>query len=265
MSFDTLVIDGDSLIYRCGFAAKDEPVENCLHSFKLQVQRIEEECACFLTRMYIKGKGNFRDTLAVTQKYKGNRTQPPPEHYEAIKEYALEYQKAECVDGMEADDMCSVELYANRNKDSGFVLAALDKDLWNTPGWHYNYGRGTTEYVTLEQANLNFIRQMLTGDYSDNIPGLPRILDPKQTDEHVIKMIKVGPKTADKVLEGMGSKEAMRTVWEAYKKYGEYQCMTQEETLAYFVEQGRLLWMTRHLNADGSPVLWEPPAFLFKE
>jgi hypothetical protein len=25
----------------------------------------------------------------------------------------------------------------------------------------------------------------------------------------------------------------------------------------YMLEQGRLLWMTRELNKDGSPVLWE--------
>ena len=264
MKFNALVIDGDSLMYRCGFAAKGEPVENALHSFKLQVQAIEEATECFLTRMYIKGEGNFRNALSVSRKYKGNRTQPPPEHYDAIVEYAVKYCKAVKVNGMEADDMCSVLLYNHRSMDSGFVLAAMDKDLWNTPGWHYNYNKKVLEYVTIEEANLNFLHQMLTGDSSDNIPGLPFLVSPFRSIDPgaEYKPKPVGTKRAQQFLEGKSSKEAALLVQDAYKAWGDFSNLPEEETQRYFLEQGRLLWMTRRLNADGTPVLWEPPAFL---
>lgn len=254
-SFDTLIIDGDSLLYACGFAAEGEPVENALHSFKLQVQRIEEACRCFVETVYIKGGGNFRDALAKTRIYKANRKQPPPEHYQALVDYAIEYQKAEKVFGMEADDICSVRLYANRGHKSRFVLAAQDKDLWNTPGWHYNFRKDTLEYIDMETANLNFIRQLLTGDDSDNVPGLPELyVDGKAK--------RCGPKTAQKYLEGLNSTDAMKAVYKAYSDYGYNKEWSPVQTADYFLEQGRLLWMTRRLNEDGSPVLWNPPKFL---
>lgn len=57
-----------------------------------------------------------------------------------------------------------------------------------------------------------------------------------------------------KILDGcVALDDAFKRVQEAYRAlYGD---RGDEELL----EQGRLLWMTRTLHEDGSPVLWEFP------
>jgi hypothetical protein len=199
--------------------------------------------------LYIKGTGNFRESISVSRVYKGQRKQPKPVHYDALREYAKSIHHAVEVDGMEVDDLVSVELWANRAKDSGVILVAIDKDLWNTPGWHYNYHpkRLTTEYVTTKEADRNFLKQVLTGDAVDNIPGIPGI----------------GERKAEAILVDLDTKEAMRAVWEAYRTYGCTQGWDDEGTRTYLLEQGRLLWMTRRLHPDGSPVLWDIPKFIW--
>jgi 5'-3' exonuclease len=85
---------------------------------------------------------------------------------------------------------------------------------------------------------LFFYSQCLTGDKVDSIPGLEGC----------------GPIKAFEILDGcVDSQDAFNRVLEAYR--GVYGDKAEEELL----EQGRLLWMTRELHPDGSPVLWEFP------
>ena len=80
-----------------------------------------------------------------------------------------------------------------------------------------------------------FFSQLLTGDKVDSIPGLEG----------------VGPVKAYELIKDCKTyQEALKTVYKAYKeKFG-------MRGYAEMLEQGRLLWMTRKLRPDGSPVLW---------
>lgn len=261
MEFSRIIIDADSLLYRCGFAAEKEEVSHALHNLKSQLGKIKEDLSCDVTDIYIKGVGNFRDEVAQSRVYKGTRSTRIPTHYPALREYIINYHGAKEVDGMEADDAVSIELWKNRDKDSGVILAAMDKDLWNTPGWHYNYhpSKRYVEYITVQEANSNFIHQLITGDKTDNVGGLPRFSREFLELFSLPSRNGAGSSGAKKLLRGLSNTEALERVWEAYLSFGREEGWDDNETRRYFLEQGRLLWMTRGLNQDGSPVLWEVP------
>ena len=126
------------------------------------------------------------------------------------------------------------------------VIATIDKDLDNTPGWHYNWNKGEMYWVSEGEATKKFYTQLLTGDKVDNIQGIPGI----------------GPKKAEKVLEGCETEEDYYySVLEAYHNYYDNQeCDGNTiEPAQCLSENAQLLWMIRELDEDGKPVHWEPP------
>lgn len=235
------LIDCDSLVYAVGFASDtakdddgnpiDEPLSHCLHSLKLALINIvdlfEGEA-----RVFIQGQGNYRDRIATIQPYKGNRDPSKrPRYFDEIREYLVDYWGAEKVEGKETDDMVSTLQWAA--KDRSTAIVSQDKDLRNTPGWHYHYRKKELTYVTLAEANKNFWLQVLTGDQTDNVRGVP----------------KVGPKTAEKILHGITDWcDLHNAVWKTYQSKG----IGREE----FHETASLVWMQREhmINYDGSKI-----------
>lgn len=239
------LIDGDIITYRCGFACKDEePVQNALHSVKLtvadivrQTKKLENEVSFGGEeyRLFITGKGNFREKIATIQEYKGNRKLlPKPKYYEEIREYMVNRLGAIVVNGMEADDAIGIEQY--KNKDKSTCICSIDKDMNMIPGWHYNFVTKKFYYVKKDLADLYFLYQVLQGDRIDNVPGLR----------------KVGPATALKILESndFDFVKCVKAVEEEYRK-------RYEGNLDYksaLIEIANLLWIKRAENDTG--VIW---------
>jgi len=169
--------------------------------------------------LYISGEGNFR--YDIYPQYKGHRDpNDKPKQEKELREYLIRYWDAEVVDGEEADDRVS---YMQCMAQEPTCIVTIDKDLLNTPGWHYNYDKKTLFEITTEEADYNFALQLLTGDATDNIPGIKG----------------VGAKTARKILPEERRNEWKDIVVGAYKDaYPE----DWEETL---IRNGRLLWMRR--------------------
>lgn len=119
--------------------------------------------------VYIGGKGNFR--YDYFKEYKGERDPlDKPIHLEQMKKHLEGRYKAERIHGEEVDDVVS---YKQQQAPTGTTcICTIDKDLDNTAGWHWNYGKQRLYYVTEQQAQLHFARQLLSGDYTDGIPGL---------------------------------------------------------------------------------------------
>ena len=228
-SFDTAADSLDRQIqYICDEIEADEPPMLCLT-----------------------GQGNFREAIAKRAKYK-DRAGDRPFHYYNLKAYIKGKYDYRMQDGLEADDILAIE-QTSRNGEA--CICSIDKDLRAVPGWHYTWEVGNRPASALTLVGklghiklckdrkkikgdglLFFLAQCLTGDPTDTIPGLPRC----------------GPVKAFETLEGCTSyREGLNRVIAAYReKFG---ARAREELL----EQGRLLWMTRKLNEDGSPVLWE--------
>ena len=167
-------------------------------------------------QLFIAGKGNFRDDIYPD--YKGHRdASGKPLHLKDMKEYLLKRYNTFLVDGEEADDRVS---WLQCTAEHETMIVGVDKDLDNTPGHHYNFQHKHEYLLTEEEADFNFATQLLTGDSTDNIPGLPG----------------VGKGTAAKILPEY-IPTWQHVVWDEYQERG--------FDMDYMVLQGRLLWMRR--------------------
>ena len=221
-----VLIDGDIIGYRIGFSTEEE-------NEKIVVSRV----ATFIESMlwedldaetyqgYLTGSGNFRNDIARTAPYKGNRTAPKPKHLQFIRDYLVSAWDFKISEGEEADDSIAI---AHTESNYTTVIASIDKDFLQLPGKHWNFVKKEMTEVNEAEALLNFYRQVLTGDRVDNIIGLKGI----------------GPVKADKILSERDSAAEMYTACvEAYNG--------EEERV---IENCRLLWLRREADQ-----LWEPP------
>ena len=259
------LVDGDVLRYEVGFAAEAgwqnegpppfDYVEEILRS------RIDNICgvvgATAPPILYLTGKHNFREQLATRQPYK-DRPSNKPWHFANITAYMKGNYDVRIQDGLEADDLMAIEQTRRMLGDEvESIICTRDKDLRAVPGWHYGWELGNQPqfgpFLTDEIGHISlsadrksikgtgllfFYSQCLTGDRTDSILGVEGL----------------GPVKAFELLKGIKtSDEAFKAVREAYKAvYG-------DDGDRFLLESGRLLWMTRELHEDGSPVLWEFP------
>ncbi len=216
-----VLIDGDIVTYRAGFSRYADNLLSAIGVTDSIIEGIMETLQEDVGLVYITGEGNFRDEIAVTKPYKGNRKADKPEFYNEIRQYLLKEHEAILCNGEEADD--SIAIAATQNPDS--IIASIDKDFDQVPGWHYNFVKNKKYYVTEEEALLNFYMQFLVGDVIDNIEGVRGI----------------GPVKARKLLEDKTEIEMFNV------------CV---EKLGYerAVENGSLLYLRR---VEGE--MWEPP------
>ena len=253
------LIDADVLRYEIGFAAEAGWQQAGFPPFDYVAELLDNKIGniCAITNatekpiLFLTGKDNFRYNVAKKTPYK-QRPSNKPWHYKNLTAYINAKYDTILVEGLEADDLMAME-QSRRPNDT--IICTRDKDLRAVSGWHYGWELGNQpsfgpELVTeLGYINLSanrksvkgtgllfFYSQCLTGDAVDTIPGLPGC----------------GPVKAFETLAGSTSKEeALERVVEAYK--GLYGDAYRDELL----EQGRLLWMTRELHPDGSPILWD--------
>lgn len=227
-----LMIDGDIILYSCGFASEGEPIAYSISSMKKLLQRIMDNCQVTRgnTIIALSGPDNFRDDVGTLLPYKGNRKDnKKPTNYTEMKEYLLKYWNCEVSANEEADDVMGRWLTEATPFDR--VIATLDKDLSMVAGFHYNWRKDELFFVTEEQGMNHFICQLLTGDSTDNIPGLKRI---------------TGSVATKKLKERcMAPTEPLEKYQEVVKVYQEKMDLTEEEIdVRPLVEEvGHLLWM----------------------
>lgn len=144
-----------------------EPLEHALGNTKEILEKILSTLETTDYALYLTGTGNFRRCISS---YKANRDPSmKPYWMDDIIAYMVKYWGATVVEGMEADD--AIGLANNDNS----IIVSTDKDLDTLPGWHYNWVKQQIYEVSADEADVNFWTQMLTGDRSDNVTGVPKV------------------------------------------------------------------------------------------
>lgn len=221
-----ILIDGDIVAYRCAFKCNDEPAKTACYTTGSFLSDLISDLYVKIEgepdyRVYLTGKGNFRNDVAVTAPYKGNRKdKEKPVHLQAIREYLIEKWNAVVSENEEADDLIAIDA----TPDS--IIVSLDKDFQQVPCRHYNFNKRTLSSVNEKEGMLFFYRQIIMGDKADNIVGVYGI----------------GDKKSQKILEGLSEIEMFN------------KCVELLESEERVIENARLLWLRREPNQT-----WERP------
>jgi len=282
-----LLLDADILGYDCAYGVAADQLDNMKARIDLKIKTCMELTGCAAVELHLSGTDNFRKYIAVTKSYKGNRYNPDgsrkipqPEFLSHARAYMLAKPEGRLSVREEADDTIS-----KRNWEiltgccimyDECVIATTDKDLGINPGTFLNLMNDTISYhsgfgeIHLTKTGILkgyglkfFLAQMLMGDSTDNIPGLPKV--PTWAKEaYGINLGGFGPKKAYAVLwDSETYIEGLAIVSLCYKEYlYEFSDLHKESWDGYEVttswkslllEQGRLLWMRR---SNGE--LWAP-------
>lgn len=256
-----LLVDGDILLYRCAFAAekthylveapaeeggrvyveypdhrsatayvKDasgiiwsrkeiKPVEHALQATKTVLESLVNRFTDCDMDVFLSDSPTFRDRVAVTKPYKAGRAERPV-YYQDVKDYLLN-QGAIIWKDVEADDCMSIE--ATKDPE-GTVIVTTDKDLLQVPGNHFNWVKGESTRQSRKDADFCLAAQLLTGDATDNVPGLPGI----------------GPVAAKKIITGStGTEDLFGRIFRAYEE------AKGDNWEPYFIEQFKLIFLLR--------------------
>jgi len=181
-----VLIDADSLLY---FEMGRDTLEEAIAGIDQRIEQIITETEADSCIGYLTLGKCFRYDIAKSKPYKHNRkgSMKPPIFY-ALRAYVQQAHNFRSVDGYEADDMVGIAKDYFESKGIEAVISSPDKDvLQQIPGKHYNYQKA--EFVeTTEKDAMKFLwKQVLMGDSTDGIPGIPGL----------------GPKTADAIIDNM--------------------------------------------------------------
>lgn len=264
------LIDGDILVYSCGFASDAaakasglafEPWGFCKKGVDATIHSILDNTGASEYIVFLTSHGGgYRDDLF--HDYKATRPAAKPHWYEQIRSYLLaEKRGVISTAGREADDelgisSCSIQAAGLLEP----VICSKDKDLDMIPGLHYNFSKtkkGVGVYEVTELEGLRFFyKQMLSGDSTDNIPGMFRIFNEKATSKWKAP------------LDSMEAEDEMYAyVREVYLTLGRekgityqgHDLSTEEGCDRLLFLLGQLLWIQ---NGTG---LWTPPIGIVKE
>lgn len=173
-----LAVDGDIIAYRTAAVCNEHFEGSCRNIIDNTFVQIAGDSGISNMRVYLSGPNNFRKFIAKTQTYKGNRdTIVKPVHLDYCKSYMMDTYNAIFINGYEADDCIATDMTEN-----GAIHCGVDKDIYQIAGKHFNYVEKQWREVTKEEAIVTLFRQVLMGDNSDNVPGLPGIGEKKASD-----------------------------------------------------------------------------------
>lgn len=258
-----LLVDGDALCYTC--AGKDDTSAaqaraNVIDRIRRSMAAAQAERAMVLVTARSSHKGH-RYAIADVKPYQGQRSSGRrPKNWEFLRGYVeggVPGYTTEVTEVAEADDLFSK--YAIKFGPTNVVHHTQDKDMRMIPGWHLTWDEFKLTYV--EPGAFShvfndkvygrkwFWLQMLHGDTADNIPGLPKYIDPAGKEKLC------GEVTAAKLLaECVDEDEARVVVTSLYKGwYG-------DDWAHRLLEQAVLLWMRRQpgdvfdVAAEGGPL-----------
>lgn len=227
-----VVWDGDEECERSVFVDEQKAKDGAI----LFVEEMAHKLKCKDILIALSDKLNFRYKVLPT--YKHNRTEKEkPVLYGAVKEALIDTFPTEVWPWIEGDDVLGILTTAD---PAGTILASIDKDLKQIPGWHYHWGKDNLFAVQKAEATMFFYTQVLTGDSTDGYSGCPG----------------VGKVRAERVLSSFTSEEDL---WKAVVDVYQLKGLTEEDAL----QQARVARILRSGEYDKKkvePILWVPPS-----
>ena len=227
-----------------------EPVENAISNLDGLIRKINRDCTEKHKRpmvglFYLTHDILFRSEISKT--YKCSRVaMRKPVHLDALKKHLRDNYDAITWEGFEADDLISIS--AREKGLDNCIVASVDKDLLQIPGWHYNIASGKSHYQSCHGAKLSFWSQTIIGDKVDDIEGLKG----------------VGPVGARDVLKDTDDFSTHRDFYNlVLAKYISHNKMAKGETVEEHLIRNirqlgkacRLLWLAR----DTVNPIWDVP------
>ena len=209
-------------------------LRTCWENFKKNVGLVCDRFYCSEVLIAIKGRDNYRDLLYPEYKLprvnsdNSGKLAPFVKNIRNLAEFELEAVPAH---GREADDL--LRIWSNEARAAGqdFIVFSNDKDLRCIPGKHFIVNFDKTKEALIEvsehDARVNYYTQLLKGDMTDNIPGLPGI----------------GPaKASSRVADCITDADFQEVVVGSYIEFYD------DQWYDYFLSNGKLIHIQNHLD-----------------
>jgi DNA polymerase-1 len=185
------VIDADSMVWVHAYLNRDhDELDRVIAAVDESIHDILMTTKATHYLGFVQGSRNtFRHTMFPS--YKANRKAENPGFMDKWKTQIFDHLtgawKFVPVVGVEVDDAvaCAAKCFRDQKRD--YTICGIDKDLAQIEGNHYNYDpkKRFSVYIDSSTAMRNLCLQILHGDSTDNIKGIPGI----------------GPKTAKRILD----------------------------------------------------------------
>lgn len=107
-----------------------EPLSFCLKTMKTKVAKLLSVSNAQYCEIYFGGNGNFRLSLPLPSKYKGQRNVIKPTYLKECQAYMVEKQRCKEIIGVETDDVVQQRLVQIAKNGSHPILATIDKDAY---------------------------------------------------------------------------------------------------------------------------------------
>jgi len=288
----TALIDADVIHYSASAACQEDIVDDMgdvvtvaaaeyiwRHTVDSMIANIVKNSGATDYKLYLTGKGNFREEVAKKKPYKGNRkAKEKPLLFEDVATYLVDTYCAEVVTGMEADDAMAIaqcaDLEGCYQEDptvldeslASTIICTTDKDLRMVPGWHYSWPVGDRigERVPYFVDVLGSLQPKYHTDkfLKDGSPKLKKLegvglawfycqLIMGDSVDNIPGCPGAGPAKALAALEGLTTEEEMYQATLAL-----YEAKYPENPSEELLEQAYLLWMVQEVDDQGEPIMW---------
>jgi len=201
--------------------------DTCWRNFEEIVRESLDALFCTEHLMAVKDGKSYRDDIYSEYKKNRGKWRIHNPFVELVRRRAVEQQLAVYATDKEADDLIRIWAEESRKTGVAHAVISIDKDLYCIEGMHYNPKKKEVKTVSASEAMWHYYSQLLSGDPTDHIPGLPR----------------VGPKIADKLIRGIATEEECQEVVVAmyFEKFG-------DDWAPYLLSNGKMIHIQKHWN-----------------
>ena len=243
----TAILDGDIIAYRIAYWAETEGIDEVPHRIVTDFEQwTPADVDNIIVALSCPREKNYRRDFWPLYKKHRDKT-PVPDSMAYTIESIYDTQSHDgvlvrCVNRLEADDLIGMMVSSGKA-----IGVTIDKDLRQVPGWHLNPDKEQDPiFVSEEEGDRFFYKQWMSGDSTDNIPGLWR----------------VGPKKAEKVLVDTPRDEWEEKILDMYRNETRPETkqvdMSPEEFALAMARCVRILRKDEYDKHSKEVTLWNP-------